>query len=395
MTEIEHRQGHGGLRSHTLPVTAGFSTEDPTPGTPGIKLRILPAKAARSKKIANSPSEDAPDIAAGGEGARGVSPGEEGRVENIAGKGVDKECDVDSVLSNIFPCLFCAKAFPNRERRRIHEMSDHVGQTPIPPPKMPYQCYACKKRHTKRLHEPKARHEPNARTFHCSICDKSLKAERYLKNHMLTHSSLKNFKCDHCPSTFKYLRNLQAHRKRHSQDSPMNYVAVAGTGPYTCLRCSKQFQSMAAYHVHNARHARHTANIDRPFQCPTCSRRYHSRPDLKRHLLRHAVSQQPSSFHMCLRCGMFYKNKQTLDNHACRFTDDKPYKCSFCGRTFFRSQFLLRHIQNFHKHEKPMDLNTTSTIPEDAGTENSREGFQEAFLAAVNSESLCTLNHEH
>ncbi|TMW41880.1 hypothetical protein DOY81_013041 [Sarcophaga bullata] len=64
----------------------------------------------------------------------------------------------------------------------------------------------------------------NERRYVCSVCGKSFAAPYILRNHMLTHTGVKDFKCDACNKAFARKSQLDAHftTKIHKQSVENN-----------------------------------------------------------------------------------------------------------------------------------------------------------------------------
>ena len=57
--------------------------------------------------------------------------------------------------------------------------------------------------------------EPD-RTHKCSLCDSSFKGKKHLRQHMQTHSDLREFLCKYCDSKYKRKYDLIQHMRVHT-----------------------------------------------------------------------------------------------------------------------------------------------------------------------------------
>jgi uncharacterized Zn-finger protein len=73
--------------------------------------------------------------------------------------------------------------------------------------------------------------------YECSVCQKNLKTEHYLKNHMLIHTGEKPYECETCGAAFNRKDKLKRHNLIH--DAKVKYKcpfkAVCGMFLICCI----------------------------------------------------------------------------------------------------------------------------------------------------------------
>ncbi|XP_058055159.1 zinc finger protein 420-like [Anopheles bellator] len=163
--------------------------------------------------------------------------------------------------------------------------------------------------------------------FMCKVCGKTFHAVNNLLNHMKVHN--KDHQCLHCPRKFARLDRLKEHIRTH-----------IGEKPLTCKFCSKTFHTTGSLRIHMKIH-------NKEHQCPYCSRKFALQSQLKEHIRTH-TDENPF---MCKVCGKTFLTASTLHNHKKIHDEDQP-QCPHCPRKFARLDRLKEHIR-IHTGEKP------------------------------------------
>ena len=155
---------------------------------------------------------------------------------------------------------------------------------------------------------------------------------------MITEISKKTkHKCPHCPKYLSSASNLTRHIKQvHRQ-----------LRPYKCEFCGDSFKEQG--HLDNHKEAKHAENpklVDCPE--PDCGLKFKNSKELDKHLRQfHIVTD-----HQCPKCKMYLASRGSLHNHKKTCLDERNFKCSECGDTFFQKHHLDDHIKYKHSKER-------------------------------------------
>lgn len=195
-----------------------------------------------------------------------------------------------------FICNYCSKAFPIKERLRLH-LRTHTGDKP----------------------------------YACPHCPKTFARGGQLVQHTRTHTGARPFTCKHCNATFTCSANLKLHIKRHLD-----------VRDYVCDICGKTFIRRDALKKHlNCYH-----NNVRAFHCNICNK------ELKGHLPQHMRTHRQDKPHGCANCGARFAQRSQLTVHQRIHSGEKPYRCQVCWKAFAHSTALKLHTRR-HTGEKP------------------------------------------
>lgn len=87
----------------------------------------------------------------------------------------------------------------------------------------------------------------------------------------------------------------------------------------TCEICKKQFKSIWGYRCHMKFHDISVGKLDKCFKCMICSKFYPTNAQLRQHMRCHS---QERPF-VCNKCGRSYKHNCHLKMHVCTFSINK------------------------------------------------------------------------
>jgi len=117
--------------------------------------------------------------------------------------------------------------------------------------------------------------------------------------------------------------------------------------PIPCKVCGKLFKSISAYEKHESTHL--PLEERKTFPCLLCNKKFLWEKHLQIHV--NAIHIGKKSF-ICEECGKGYLTLNSLNTHKIVHSDDKPFKCSKCEKTFKRMAALKEHLRNTHTDEK-------------------------------------------
>jgi len=132
--------------------------------------------------------------------------------------------------------------------------------------------------------------------FQCMLCNDCFEDGIKLQKHLQNHGRKRPFKCSECHETFDRSNDLKNHVNRKQYD------------------------------------------VKRPFACSVCNFQFPCTKDLCEHLKLH-----PSPMG-CSLCGTRCVRLDHLRHHIkTAHSDHRPYKCSYCGKTFKEQHHMNEH----------------------------------------------------
>ncbi|KAF0290761.1 Zinc finger protein 771 [Amphibalanus amphitrite] len=175
--------------------------------------------------------------------------------------------------------------------------------------------------------------------------------------HRSTHPLLR-FQCVFCAERCATTKELSRHMNEAHADQLMpcghcdkRFATKAGLKQHVkqheerrhvCPLCPRRFVALHDLQLHSI----YKHSDERPFSCDVCRRTFKTLCILRRHKLRH-TGLKP---HTCAHCGMTFTHKFAMEAHAVSHQSHR-LKCATCGKKFGLQRSLEQHMRLMHRQE--------------------------------------------
>lgn len=229
-----------------------------------------------------------------------------------------------TIHNKVHVCQTCGREFTKRTLM-VEHIERHSAEDDLECPHCDFKFVPCDlKAHLRRAHPdvkpvkpepvPKTNKSPVARTRAanvCTICGKAFIKPYLLKEHMTSHTGLKEHLCPVCGKSFNK-SGLRTHMRTISHEPS-----------YQCQHCGRKYTKRVKFEAHLQRHSEVTE-----MECPDC--------DLKfvwaHHVKAHQLEVHPDSEH----------TPPAVEKK------EKPLECPECGKKFLLGYTLKRHMKQIH-----------------------------------------------
>ncbi|KAM9715805.1 LOW QUALITY PROTEIN: zinc finger protein 646 [Menidia menidia] len=226
-----------------------------------------------------------------------------------------------------------------------------------------YKCEQCGRsyRHAGSLLNHKKSHKTGV--FRCLICQKRFYNLLALKNHQRSHFDVKRHTCHECGKAFKIQKQLLIHLRRHKENQAkiqelnsqiqalmqINGTKSDGRTPSLNSNVGQPLASVGLrQRLPEERADKKTleasvkledASDQRPFACDQCGRTYRHAGSLVNHKNSHKTGE-----YYCSICNNTYSNQLAMKNHLRTHFSYQKHSCQNCGRGFRGKKQLLAHV---------------------------------------------------
>ncbi len=195
--------------------------------------------------------------------------------------------------------------------------------------------------------------------YECFTCDQKFDQKFLLDEHIKTHTipacKVNDYwlclsgDCESTGQSFKYISGLREHyMEKHATDDQKHYP---------CKFCGKFFGTLALQKRHHKTHNENEENSE--YACSLCNKSYGRKVLLERHMKSHYTEseglKQKKSFE-CDKCGKLFDQQFLLNKHLVVHSEERPYVCDECGRSYKTSADLRFHKERHTDNEISCEL---------------------------------------
>lgn len=157
----------------------------------------------------------------------------------------------------------------------------------------------------------------DGKPFHCTDCGEGFLNKGVLKQHEITHRTLKppnpmSNKCKYCGKIFAHRAFLKAHKKIHAE--------LVSQMLFSCSKCKRRFHKQSTLQKHIQKHL-----TSRKYPCPVCGEEFEMKSSLHLHIKKH-----PRGKFCCRYCDQRFSKIDGYMRHVDKHAVVTPYYCEIC-----------------------------------------------------------------
>lgn len=221
--------------------------------------------------------------------------------------------------SDVLECEKCGKRFKYLKSLQLHIKSKHDH--------LQYQCHLCSKLFTYESNLMRHIKLHAGRKFQCDICKRYFGQKSQIQTHMNTHYPKAYRSCSLC--SIKCENNICLYHGK-SNTSEINPCYICGE---KCIGVTKLLEHVESKHKDNGRYKCNACNIT--FMKVGCFLKHYE-----------------SSVHATGKCFICSKVVKNMELHMRIHTNTRPFKCTFCSKSFTQTSHLNAHAVT-HSKQKP------------------------------------------
>ncbi|CAH1981800.1 unnamed protein product [Acanthoscelides obtectus] len=314
----------------------------------------------------------------------------------------DKKTTRKKTYTYTFNCDYCSKAYKNKLALDNHIIQNHPKFKSTVKRDV-YQCSHCSYKSCirQKFNDHILRHpavSSSKKLGTCEHCDASFKQEMSLQDHILKkhpeHSASvtgRIHECPHCTYKTTYKSRVRYHMAVHTNTNATNKISK-------CKHCTAIFQSNNALKVHIIKNHPELRDLifNRVYKCSHCKYKTDKENLLDKHMSKHSSKDfdlnRPKNT-VCKYCKVSYERESWLNEHilrahpdctasvSCeilecldceykttykyrfakhmkqhnyRVSENDPYVCVLCKKTFTRKLTLDEHILQIHPNSESL-----------------------------------------
>lgn len=225
-----------------------------------------------------------------------------------------------------------------------------------------------------------SQHAPAPESFRCSVCGELFRKMANLKRHMKTHgttqpkiettvvnvgtvtSSDSNspYKCNACKIEYPNAAIFEHHiRTEHGQPTALKCtecgcfrpILLSSVSPFRCETCTERRghnydeSGFLKYRVASTSAPTSIANVQPLFVTPSKAIKTDISSMITTPRMTEASGRRQRKLHQCMECGKNYKHQSTLAMHKKIHTGEYKYKCEYCDKEFYLTEYYNRHMR--------------------------------------------------